>query len=541
MPKRLVKPVKEFHYSELYMNFMAGDPSLDKYLGTRSPAQAASAMHTPGADRDTLCDILVRQNKEYRAKPKTIESIEKLRRKDALCVFAGQQVGLFGGPLFSLYKAIGIVKKAVQLEVELKRPVVPVFWMASDDHDYEEINHYHYIESDGSIGKLVYGAETTPNIPVSEIYFTDRDMHGQLVKSTKEHFGQSEFAEDFIRRLFSAYSHNAGLVDSFARLYTDILPDLGLVFFSPADAELKSLSRKFFRKLVEQYFNVKSILEQTATTIEMDRYHIQAEKKLSAVHLFYHNPGRDAIHFADESFIVENRPIGLPGLLDLIERNPEKFSPDVLTRPLWQSYLFPVVAQAGGPSEIAYFCQIGQLFNLFKMVQPYYFARPSATLVERHHEEHMVKYGLELTDLTGDIEQLINRIVATTFPPDLEISFGDFKDKLRDLYGALGKQLVAFDESLETMVEQTWGKFDFALNNLEKKAFSSHKKGQKLTREQIYRLETALMPYRNLQERSLGISYFIAKYGPGIMDFILDRLDIGTREHQLIFLSELTE
>jgi bacillithiol biosynthesis cysteine-adding enzyme BshC len=541
MPKQLVKPAKEFHYSELYMDFVAEDSSLDKYLGTKTPAQAAAMMHQTGADRETVCDILVRQNEDFGAKPKTFEAIKKLRREDALCIFTGQQVGLFGGPLFSLFKAIGIIKKAVQLESELKRPVVPVFWMASDDHDYEEINHYHYIESDGSTGKLVYGAEIPQNIPASEIYFSDRDMYNELLKNTREHFGPSEFSEDFFKRLFAAYSHNSGFTDAFARFYADLLPDLGLVFFSPADADIKGLSKKFFRNIVEQYFNVKSILEQTATTIEMDKYHIQAEKKLTAVHLFYHNPGREAIHFADESFIVDNRPIGLPGVLDLIERSPEQFSPDVLTRPLWQSYLFPVVAHAGGPSEIAYFCQIGQLFRLFKMAQPYYFARPSATLVEKHHEELMVKHGLELNDLTGDVEQLINRIVAKTFPHDLDNDFGEFRDKLRKLYDELKERLIAFDGSLEPMTEQTYGKFDFALNNLEKKAFSAHKKGQKLTREQIYRLEANLMPYKNLQERSLGICYFAAKYGPAIVDFILDRLDVATKEHQMIYLSELTE
>ncbi len=456
MPKQLVKPVKEFHYSDLYIDFVAEDTSLDKYLGTKTPAQAAAMMHMPGADREALCDILVRQNEEFRSKPKAFESIEKLRREDALCIFTGQQVGLYGGPLYSLFKAIGIIKKAVQLESELKRPVVPVFWMASDDHDYEEINHYHYIESDGSTGKLVYGAEIPQNIPASEIYFTDRDMYNELVESTKEHFGQSEFAEDFFKRLFESYAHDSGFVDAFARFYADILPDLGLIFFSPADADVKNLSRKFFRNIVEQYFNMKSILEQTATTIEMDRYHIQAEKKLTAVHLFYHNPGREAIHFADESFIVDNRPIGLPGILDMIERNPERFSPDVLTRPLWQSYLFPTVAHAGGPAEIAYFCQIGQLFRLFKMAQPYYFARPSATLVEKHHEELMIKYGLELNDLTGDIEQVINRIVAETYPHDLEKSFGDFKDGLMDIYDKLKEHLVAFDSTLEPMTEQTY-------------------------------------------------------------------------------------
>jgi bacillithiol synthase len=265
---------------------------------------------------------------------------------------------------------------------------------------------------------------------------------------------------------------------------------------------------------------------------------VQVEKKQSAVHLFYHDPDRTAIHFLDDSFHVGEKRLGLPGILDLIDRNPEKFSSDVLTRPLWQSYLFPVVAQVEGPSEIAYLGQIGKLFRLFDLARPRYFPRASATILEKRSEELMDKYNIKMDDLTGDIEQLINKIAADSFPADIEEIIQSFRRKMNDEYARFEKAMIAYDESLEPNSKQTYGKIDFALSNFEKKIFGQHKKKMESVRHQIYKLAELLYPNKNSQERSLNINYFIAKYGFGVVGYIARSLDVGTTEHQTIRLSE---
>jgi len=538
IPEQLVKPAEVYHYSAVYRDFLARDPKITKYLPVESPAEAAQSIAGTGVDRNALCDILIRQNEAWHAKPATMAAIEKLRQEDALCVFTGQQVGLLGGPLYTLYKAVGVVKMAAKLQMEFDRPVVPVFWMAADDHDFDEIRHFHYIEKDGSAGKFIFGSESVEGLPASDIHFDKEDDYNTLVDAVKGAFGATDFTDELYERLFAAYTMDINFVDSFARLFADLFPDLGLIFFSPGDVEVKSLSRRFFQKVVEHYFNVKTLLEETATTLEMDGYHIQAEKKLSAVHLFYHDPSRRAIHFADESYLVGDKQLALPGLHDLIERNPERFSPDVLTRPVWQSYLFPVVAHCGGPGEIAYFCQIGKLFKLFKLTQPYYFARPSATIVEPRQEELMIRHGIGLEDFTDDVEQLINRVLAKFFPEDMDEQLQRFRRRLDNDYEELANYVVEFDDQLKPMTEQVYGKLDYALKALEKKIFGRHKKQMKDTRAQIYRLVSALYPYRNVQERSYNINYYISKYGPGILDYIIDRLTLDTTDHQMINLSD---
>jgi uncharacterized protein YllA (UPF0747 family) len=247
------------------------------------------------------------------------------------------------------------------------------------------------------------------------------------------------------------------------------------------------------------------------------------------------------IHYRDDAFHVGEKLLGLPAMLDLIDKYPERFSPDVLTRPIWQSYLFPVVAQSGGPSEIAYFFQIGRLFELFGLVQPYYFARAGATIVEKRQEDIMSRLNISYADLAGDVEQLVNRIAEESFPEDIKTRVGRFREGFNEEFEDYAGFLIDYEKNLEPMIKQTRGKIDFALSNLEKKILSQHKKRMETTRGQIYRMAEAIFPDDVLQERKLNINYFISKYGFGVVDFIFDSLDVGTDDHQLIYMSRFTK
>jgi len=538
MKEQSVKLIKEFHLSNLFLDFLDEKPAIRKYFLSGSPEHVAGRIENSRVDRIVLSDILYRQNTEFRAKAGTFISIENLRRDNSLCIFAGQQAGLYGGPLLTLYKAIGIVKRAHILERELHRPVVPVFWIAADDHDFEEINHALMLNQQGEIEKLSYDHPPGARVPAAEILLDNEEAYDKLIDTTQKVCGASEFTGELYQRLFSAYSLKNDFVHAFGQFMLDILPDLGLVMFSPADREVKALSKGFFKRLAEGHYRMKELMQETADSLEDDGYHLQVEKKDSAVHLFYHTPHRIAIHFANDAFLVEDKKLGLSAFLDLIDKHPEKFSPDVLTRPLWQSYLFPVVAQAGGPSEIAYFSQIGKLFELFNLAQPYYYFRPALTIVERRHEIFLRDLSIGLSDVTGDVEELINRVTAHSFPKEMEAKIAEFRGKFEEDYQRFFMAVRQFDESLEPMGKQTYGKIDFALNALEKKIYDHHKKKMESTRNQIYKLASALFPAKNLQERSLNINYYMAKYGPKVVDFIVEKIDVNSIDHQLLYISE---
>ena len=317
--------------------------------------------------------------------------------------------------------------------------------------------------------------------------------------------------------------------------------EYGLVFFSPADPEAKQMARPLFSAILERQGELHQVLGATNRRIEQATYHLQVEKSEQATHLFFHHEGRWPIIHRDGGYHAGDRTFAKAELFSLIKTNPEKFSPDVLTRPLMQSMLFPTLAQMGGPSEIAYFAQINPLFELFGLPAPVHTARPTATLVEKKHEKTLAQAEISFEDLTGDFEQVINRVMSRSFPQDIEQEFLRLREETLGRFAQFSEKSLGFDPSLREFAQQSAGKIDFTLKAFESKVFAAHKKKQKDVRERLYRAWYALYPDRGLQDRTLNICYFIAKYGPGVVSFLYERLDPDQSAHQLISLAECAD
>lgn len=312
----------------------------------------------------------------------------------------------------------------------------------------------------------------------------------------------------------------------------------GLVLFSPGDAEVKKCAVNFFKELVSKQDELHKITSLINKKILDSGYHLQVEKRENTTHLFYSSYGRKPIQRDGAKFKAGDKTFSLEELLKLIEKEPQNFSPDVLTRPAFQSYLFPVVAQRGGPAEIAYLAQSAPIFELFGLPVPVYQNRPSLTFIEKHIEKIMQEYKIKFEDLTGDIEQVINTVLAKSFPEHLEKDLKKLRNNLERQFETLKKDTLEFDPGLKEFAGQTFGKIDFALKNFEAKVFAGHKKKSQDVRNRIYRLWHTLIPNRALQERSLNIGYFISKYGFEFIKFMHHKIDINEKSHQLITLSE---
>jgi bacillithiol biosynthesis cysteine-adding enzyme BshC len=316
--------------------------------------------------------------------------------------------------------------------------------------------------------------------------------------------------------------------------------DFGLILFSPGDAEVKQHAVPFFQTLLDKQDELHTIITTTNDHVQEQGYHIQVEKKDNASHLFFNLDGRKPVMRNGDDFLVGVKSYGKNQLAQDISKSPDGASPDVLLRPLFQSYLFPVVAQKGGPAEIAYFAQINPIFQLFGLVPPYYQARPSATFVEKRFAELMAEHEITFEELTGDIEQVINRVLATSFPENLEKRFDQLKHDVDSRFSEFVEESLQFDPSLSQFASQTYRKIDFTLKQFESKVFSTHKKKSQQTRDRIYRLWHALYPNRALQERSLNISYFLSRYGFDFIRFMYDKIDCEENAHQIVHLTEMT-
>jgi len=534
----LVKPTKALKYSDIYLDFINGKETVKTFYPAKSLVDVASQLDGVHYDRRRLISILTKQNREYGASEKTFENIEKLKNESTVCLFSGQQAGLFGGPFLIVIKALAIVKAARQYSKQLNCSVIPVFWIAGDDHDFEEVNHTFVLNNKAEAIKISYDTPPLIRSSTSEIILSDSSELKKAKASLKQVLGETDFTDNLYQMIDATYTDRDTFVSAFGKLMASLISQYGLILFSPGDKEAKRMAVDFFRDIVEKQDELHEYLIDTNNRIKQLGYHLQVDKKENATHLFYNLDGRKPVLREGDKFFVDEKIFTKDELLKCIEMHPEDFSPDVMTRPILQSYLFPVVSQKGGASEIAYLAQVNRLFDLFGLVAPFYKARPSATIVEKKYEKIIDEYKIEFEDIIKDIEQVINKILMETFPEDIEMRLYELRKHIESHFDDFKSTTLKFDTSLESFARQTYGKIDYALKTFEGKVFSAHKKKSKETRERIYRLWHALYPHRNFQERSVNICYFLSKYGFDFIDFLYNKIDCEQKEHQLISFSE---
>lgn len=514
------------------------DPEKTKsFLGGNDFAAIATALGQRPYDRNGIADLLTRQNRKWNAPDKVLQNIEKLRQADAIAVFTGQQACLFGGPYLVLLKALAAAKWAARLEQELSRPVVPIFWIASDDHDVQEIASVDLFDASGNITKLrIDDRGDTASPPIGALTY-DKSVKREIGKLS-DIFPDNDFKNDAYAGLAEFYASGEFIVDSFARYMLGLTSPAGLVLFNPYDEDFKRATAPLMAEVVDKHGAIKEALSATATTLNERGYHLQVEKSETAAHLFYHTPARTAIHRNGDTFVAGEQSFTGEALREMIISQPLNFSPDVFTRALMQSYYFPAAAIACGPAEVAYYAQMMSLFDIFDLVRPRIIPRPSVTIVESRDQELLASHGLSFADMTGDFEAVINSILSDTFPEDLGQVLSAHREGARGDMEKLRQTLVAYDANLAGTVEHTEKKIDYLLGELAKKVFAAHKKKNTVERRRLYRLRDHLWPNGAAAERSIAPAYFISRYGPGVIDFLYERIRLDETGHQLVMLSD---
>ncbi|PWB68277.1 bacillithiol biosynthesis cysteine-adding enzyme BshC [candidate division GN15 bacterium] len=538
MIEKQIRPSRQLGYTQLYLDFLAGDRPARSFYSAQTIAETCLALDKTEFSRREIVDILHRQNESYHSAPAALAAIDKLLDPRSVCIFGGQQAGLFGGPMMTLLKALAIAKAAPKLSEQLRRPVVPIFWIAADDHDFEEVNHTFLLDRQGGLQRIEY--TTRPMVPSSlgQVRLSDHDQLEKAVAQFAGALGQTEFTADVLDLLRKCYSSKETFVTAFGKLMAALTAEYGLVLFSPHDSAAKALARPFFRGLIEQQDLLHAVLSERNRAIQSAGYHLQVQKQEDAADLFVDLDGRKPVHRKGESFTVGDRTFTARQMLDLLEAEPERFSPDALTRPLFQACLFPTAVQMGGPSEIAYFAQGNVIFDLFKRQLPVHIARPTIMFAEKRHARLMDEYAIEFEEVAGDIEQLINRILLKSFPVDIENRYHQLKSEVRRQFDTFTEESLHFDPSLREFAGQTFGKIDFALKTFEGKLFAAHKKKSADTRERIYRLRTALYPDGAFQDRALNAANFIARYGSLFVSWLYQSVDPFAPGPKMISLSE---
>jgi len=529
------------HTTRLFADFLAYSPKIQPfyprppYFGEWMKEEAAKISYD-SARRARVTAILERQNKMWGASAKTLANLERLRR-GAAAVVTGQQVGLFGGPMFAIYKALTAVKLAEEAS-DAGVDAVPIFWLATYDHDLAEVNHVSIPGPDGTLQRLTTSSHDVAGAPVGAVHFGDEIS--PLVEQAAELLGDSE-ATHFLRE---AYRPGETLGTAFARLYARIFSNWGVIVLDASDGEFSRVAEPIYRAAVERSEGLDAALLQRGTELEAAGYHQQVKVTEASVLLFtmrqsarvpIHRHGNGAAQFVIDGEAAGEK-LSQAELLAEISASPESFSPNVLLRPIVQDYLLPTLAYTGGAAETAYFAQAGAVYEaLLGRVTPIV-PRFSATIVEPKMQRLLERHGIAITDVFAGPEELRRELAARSLPADLQESFEAAKKSFDENFAAMKGKLEKLDRTLVDAAETARSKMEHQLEKLHAQAArAAALKGELVTRH-ADTLSQALYPEKGLQERVLGGIYFLARYGDELLQQLYQTIHSDCHDHQILEL-----
>ena len=489
--------------------------------------------------RKLLVQILADQNQKFGASPRTLANIEALKDESCYVVFTGQQIGLLGGPLYTLYKSLTAIKLSEKLSGQLGIKVVPIFWMATDDHDFAEINHIFFVDRQNSLVKLEYQPEKDwQGWPSAQIILDQNICRTfEILSSSCREAG---YTKPVLEKLSQFYSAGQPYYLAFARWMNHILGQYGLIFLNPADPQFKALLRPIFSAELEKNGSLQLLIEKTSQNLETLKYHRQVHKKVGLTNLFYHSPRRLHITKQNGRFGWEGASPEFGGseLVKLIESSPQNYSANVLLRPLLESFAFPNLAHVAGPSEIAYFAQIRSLHTELGVEMPVIYPRQSFTLLEPETRQILTEYQISPPEIMQDVEQVYTRIIEKKIPAGAEKLLNQTQAELKRKVEELSEKILMIQPTLKPNLEFTQAKIDFEFNKFKEKFFQSYKKQFKQIKEELYLVQDLLHPQNTFQERIFSPIHFLSRYGFEFTDFLYQKIDLENFDHQVLELSE---
>jgi bacillithiol biosynthesis cysteine-adding enzyme BshC len=523
------------HTSKLFLDYLDFTPSVQPFY-SRSPrflewAQEERArLDYPAERRAKVAEILERQNKLFGAGQKTIENIERFR-SGACAIVTGQQVGLFGGPVFSIYKALSAVKLALETK-RLGVDCVPIFWLATEDHDLAEVNQIRIPDADGRLETLASTVQATTDAPVGTICF-GREIDDLVARATQS-IGESQAAQS----LRECYKPGENFGSAFAKLFAKIFTDYGVILLDGSDPELDRIASSLYSDAISRNSEITEALLKRGAQLEAAGYHQQVRVTDSTTLLFLIRDGVRTPIQAGQSgeFTAGSQSISRGELADLAMSQPSLLSPKVLLRPVAQDFLLPTLAYVGGAAEVAYFAQAGVVYEKLLGRRTPILPRFSATLVEPKTQSILDKYRLSASDAFEGADALREVIGSRRLPPNLQKSFDHATTAIEQSMKSVRDSIAELDKTLIESAENALSKMIYQINNLRARASRAELRQSEVVVRHAETLSHALYPDKTLQEREYAGIYFLAKYGREMMDGLLDAIHPDCLNHQVVEL-----
>lgn len=489
-------------------------------------------------DRKRLVGVLKEYNEGLGCGEKTFANLESLSEPDTVVVVTGQQAGVLTGPLYTIYKAVTAIQLAGELTAKTGRKVVPIFWVAAEDHDFAEIDHVDLLNKEQEIVRLKLdympeGKCSIGSIPITEAVY-------RLIDELAESTNPSEWKDEIISVLRQKARGAGNLADWFAAIMSWLFKEQGLIIINPQNKELRKMWSGTFADFLINAETVNEKLELGIRKVREMGFKPQVEKEINNINMFLYLEGERLPLFKNgDQYSVRGKEHkwSLDDLTRIARESPESFSPNVVLRPVAQDALLPIAAYVAGPGEISYYALYREIYPVFGQTMPIIYPRANLTIVERNVSKHMDKYGIRFEEGAEGITRRLNEYLEAQDTVGIENLFDKFRDELTRSFSSLAEAASLIDPALKVQGTETINRLIHHVGNFEQKVRQYHRKSCDKAVKRFRNIDQQLFPRNNLQERVFNIFPYLFKYGPGFVAEVAGTLVISDNQHKLVYIS----
>lgn len=496
---------------------------------TNAIQQAARQASLPAQHRQDLVAALRQQNSGMGEA--TASNLELLSRSDTIVVATGQQVGLYTGPVFTIYKALTALEHARRLR-EAGQPAVAVFWLATEDHDLAEVDHAWVHDTNALPSRLQAKAPHSENQPVGTVVLADI-----VLDELRAHLDELPFGSHALALAERAYPAGVSFRDGFRCLLNSLLSDAGLIFLDPMDPAIRRLAAPLFDLVLRQEPELNEALAERSQALREAGYHAQVRVAPETSLLFRIEQGRRiALKRTPQGYQGDEGACSVESLREALAETPQCFSPNALLRPVTQDFLLPTAVYIAGPSEIAYLAQAEVLYGRLLGRMPVVLPRVSLTIIDAKAERLLKRYRLAATDCMQTAAELRGKIAGRLIPAGLEQQMETSQSRIEQALAEVHRELAAFDPTLGQAIENTSKKMLYQFSKIRSKAAQEGLRRDARAQGDAAYLANLIYPERHPQERLYSALSFYARYGPDFVESVRRAIRPYCHDHQVLTL-----
>ncbi|MFF5993213.1 bacillithiol biosynthesis cysteine-adding enzyme BshC [Lysinibacillus sp. KU-BSD001] len=499
-------------------------------------AKRVNTIHKQSYKREALVQVIRSYMEPFGVSKQAEKHLQELE-EGALAIVGGQQAGVFTGPLYSVYKAITVILLAHEQRQALKLPVVPVFWIAGEDHDLEEINHT-FTAVEGALKKRGYSKRSNKKTMASTTTI-DHEAMEQLIKTVFEDYGETAYTEALLHEVLEASRCSQTFTDFFTTLMNRLFAAYGLLMIDAAYEPLRELESDYFARLIEHNEEIAQVVVAQEQALQAAGYGKPIEATSQNANLFYIKDGeRFLLERKDGYFVNALAQLKLTKeeLVHIAKHSPEKLSNNVVTRPLMQEMVFPVLAFVGGPGELAYWATLGRAFSTLNLEMPIFAPRLNISVVTRKVQPLLDLHQLTFEDVVaGKATQAKERFIASVQDEQVIAQVEEMQEALLEQYKLVYTQLANNELHLDQTIEKNKAyhikQFAYLKNKISEQTLQKHS----VAIRQFNIMNAEIFPHDSLQERIFNPYQLMNQYGPTFVEDLMKLpLNIGPEHYVVI-------